>query len=303
MLCVYYESYIVGHLKLEENVLIFEYAQSWLTSTNSFPLSPHLSLGTTLYKGKSVIYFFSNLLPEGNILSTILKLKHISEGNLYAQLEILGEEVSGAFSIVSSSNEVLKKPYYEIYSTADIESDLSLLSKHIPLLSQHQKLRLSLAGAQNKIPIKFEKQSDKEKFYLPANGAASTHILKPAIQPKEIFFDSVWNEALCLRLANYSGLSTISFEVKFFSSEPVLLIKRYDRLFKEEKIQRLHQLDFCQLTERLPDEKYEKEGGISFSVIFEAINQYTSKPALNKLKVLGSVDISHRQPQIATCQS
>lgn len=282
MLYVCYEEKIVGKLIVQEDTLVFIYDESWLKSSNAFPLSPHLPLAPTVYEGNSVLFFFSNLLPEGNILSTILKLKRLPEGNLYAQLEILGEEVAGAFSIVSSQSKTLKTPDYESYSIAQIEKDLSLLKQHIPLLAQHQKLRLSLAGAQNKIPIKWE----KENFWLPINGAASTHILKPAIQPQHLFTDSVWNEAFCLRLAKFCGLNTISFEVVFFSSEPVLLIDRYDRIRTKEKIQRLHQLDFCQLTERLPDQKYEKEGGISLAVIFDAIDRYTSKPALNKLKVL-----------------
>jgi serine/threonine-protein kinase HipA len=282
MLYVCYEERIIGHLMLEEDVLSFEYAQSWLASADSFSLSPHLPLAAPAYRGNSVIFFFSNLLPEGNILSTILKLKRLPEGNLYAQLKILGEEVSGAFSIVSSHTEALKTPKYKLYSEAEIKKDLSSLKQHIPLLAQHQKLRLSLAGAQNKIPIKFE----EGKFWLSVNGAASTHILKPAIQPSYLFSDSVWNEALCLRLASYCGLHTISFDVTFFSDEPVLLIDRYDRLREGEKIKRLHQLDFCQLTERLPDQKYEKEGGISLVVIMDAIERYTGKPALNKLKVI-----------------
>ena len=282
MLYVYYEERVVGYLRLEETILSFTYAKSWLESTDSFPISPHLPLAPISYTENAVVFFFSNLLPEGNILSTILKLKRLREGDLYAQLKILGEEVAGAFSIISSPDKPPQKAHYQEYSAAEIEQDLSLISKHIPLLSQHQKLRLSLAGAQNKIPVKFE----AEKFWLPVNGAASTHILKPAIQPQELFMDSVWNEALCLRLATYCGLNTVSFEVKLFSSEPVLLIERYDRIHQEEKIQRLHQLDFCQLTKRLPDQKYEKDGGISFSVIFDAIDQYTTKPALNKLKVL-----------------
>ncbi len=120
-------------------------------------------------------------MPEGNILSTILKLKRLPEGNLYAQLKILGEEVAGAFSIVSTHTEALKIPQYKEYVDREIEKNLTLLKQHIPLLAQHQKLRLSLAGAQNKIPVKFE----KDKFYLPINGAASTHILKPSIQPSQ----------------------------------------------------------------------------------------------------------------------
>lgn len=283
MLQVCYEEKIVGNLDVDNQLLSFTYSELWLKAAASFPLSPHLPLAPTTYRGNSVLFFFSNLLPEGAILSTILKLKRLPEGNIYAQLKILGEEVAGAFSIIAENElKFLQKPSYELYSQSAIEQDLSQLSRHIPLLMQHQKLRLSLAGAQNKIPVKFE----ENKFWLPVNGAPSTHILKPAIQPADLYVDSVWNEALCLRLAHDCGLKTISFELSFFSSQPVLLIERYDRVKENGKIKRLHQLDFCQLTERLPDQKYEKEGGISLHMIFEMIDCYTDKPAVNRLKVL-----------------
>lgn len=282
MLHVCYEGQVVGELSSQDRLLSFTYRDTWLNNPECFALSPHLPLANTPYRGDAVLFFFSNLLPEGPVLSTILKLKRLPQGDIYAQLALLGEEVAGAFSIVLEKKLASSpEPRYQIYDQTSIEKDLQQLSHHKPLLMQHAALRLSLAGAQNKIPVKFE----NGHFWLPVDGAPSTHILKPAIQPRDVFQDSVWNEALCLRLAKQCGLNAVSLEV-FFFSEPVLVIERYDRIHKNEKIQRLHQLDFCQLTGRLPDQKYEKEGGISLKMIFDVLDHYTDKPALNRLKVL-----------------
>lgn len=283
MLQVCYEGKIVGDLSEQDRLLSFSYRNTWLNTPDCFPLSPLLPLANLVYQGDVVLFFFSNLLPEGPVLSTILKLRRLPQGDLYAQLAILGEEVAGAFSITSIKDELklLPKPAYQTYDQNSIEKDLQQLAHHIPLLTQHATLRLSLAGAQNKIPVKFE----KGQFWLPTNGAPSTHILKPAIQPSHVFRDSVWNEALCLRLAQYCGLNAVSLEVISFS-EPILVIQRYDRVQKNKKIQRLHQLDFCQLTGRLPDQKYEKEGGISLKIIFDVLDRYTEKPALSRLRTL-----------------
>lgn len=282
MLQVCYEGQVVGDLSSQDRILSFSYRDTWLNTPDCFPLTPHLPLVKTTYQGDDVLFFFSNLLPEGTVLSTILKLKRLPQGDIYAQLALLGEEVAGAFSIAPiDTPKFFPEPSYQVYDSKSLEKDLQQLSYHTPLLMQHAALRLSLAGAQNKIPVKFE----KGQFWLPVNGAPSTHILKPAIQPHVVFRDSVWNEALCLRLAKQCGLNAVSLEV-FFCSEPVLVIERYDRIQKEKKIQRLHQLDFCQLTGRLPDQKYEKEGGISLKMIFDVIDRYTDKPALNRLKAL-----------------
>jgi serine/threonine-protein kinase HipA len=57
------------------------------------------------------------------------------------------------------------------------------------MLAGHDGLRLSLAGAQDKLPVVF----DGARIGLPLNGTPSSHILKPAIQAVE---DSVLNEEI-----------------------------------------------------------------------------------------------------------
>ena len=55
-----------------------------------------------------------------------------------------------------------------------------------PMLAGKDGLRLSLAGAQDKLPVVF----DGERIGLPLDGTPSSHILKPAIHA---FEDSVIN--------------------------------------------------------------------------------------------------------------
>ena len=58
---------------------------------------------------------------------------------------------------------------------------------HRPMLAGKDGLRLSLAGAQDKLPVVF----DGARIGLPLNGTPSSHILKPAIHGVE---DRVINE-------------------------------------------------------------------------------------------------------------
>jgi len=96
--------------------------------------------------------FFSSLLPEGEVRSLIAKIKQISEQNDFKLLEAIGGECAGAISII---------PEYMVLST---ESDYTLLPEQElediitentirPVLILKDELRLSLAGAQNKIPV------------------------------------------------------------------------------------------------------------------------------------------------------
>ncbi|MEZ5479538.1 MAG: HipA domain-containing protein [Thiolinea sp.] len=251
MLQVLYSNQKVGRLWSKEHELCLQYDAEWLNSANAFPLTPHLALQTAPWYGDPVLFFFSNLLPEGTVLDTILKLRRLPRGNLYAQLAEFGEDAAGAFSIVPEGDVQQRQPAYQAYPVETIRADIARLRNHIPLLFQHGELRLSLAGAQDKIPVHYS----NEVFHLPVGGAASTHILKPPIQPEQLFPEAVLNEAFCLKLAKHCGLDTVTADIVYLP-EPILLVERYDRLHANGQIRRLHQLDFCQLAGLLPSQKY-----------------------------------------------
>lgn len=78
---------------------------------------------------------------------------------------------------------------------------LDELPRH-PMLAGRDGLRLSLAGAQDKLPVVF----DGDRIGLPRNGTPSSHILKPAIHAVE---DSVINEGFCLALATGAAFARL----------------------------------------------------------------------------------------------
>jgi serine/threonine-protein kinase HipA len=74
------------------------------------------------------------------------------------------------------------------------------------MLAGKDGLRLSLAGAQDKLPVVF----DGARIGLPLNGTPSSHILKPAIHAVE---DSVINEGFCMALAEAMQLKPAKSKV------------------------------------------------------------------------------------------
>lgn len=284
MLRVRHASHAVGALSAEGRELRFVYAPAWLGAPHAFALSPRLPLAEPAYVGEEVLFFFANLLPEGNVLDTLCRLRRLPRGNVLRMLEAFGRECAGAFELVPDTEPdaiVQGKPRYLEYSRARLATDLAHLRDNVPLLHSHGGLRLSLAGAQNKIPVRY---ADGQLF-LPAQGAPSTHILKPALQPDTLFPDSVLNEAVCLRLAQAVGLDVPDIQV-LTDPEPILLIERYDRIVHPKHIQRLHQLDFCQLGGILPDQKYEADGGPGLVDVFARIDQHSAMPALDRLQAV-----------------
>jgi serine/threonine-protein kinase HipA len=122
-------------------------------------------------------------------------------------------------------------------------------------------VRLSLAGAQDKVAVRVE----NGKICLPLGNAPSTHILKPAV---ERFEGVVHNEAFCMKLAGTAGLPIAPVEIGSVEGLDYLLVERYDlhrRVGPDgaQIVKRLHQEDFCQALGIASEHKYQKEGGPS----------------------------------------
>ena len=289
MLAVVHARGRVGTLRQAAGALEFEYSPEWRARADALPLSPRLPLREEPWRGDPVVFFFANLLPEGPVLDTLLKLRRLPRGNVYRLVEAFGRECAGAFAVVSEdeADAMPAEGRYLEYSRNQLVDDLARLRENIPLLGSHAELRLSLAGAQDKIPVRFE----EGRLFLPEAGAASTHILKPTLHPARLFPDSVPNEAFCLRLAGALGLPVPAATI-LRDPEAMLLVQRYDRIVDQGRVQRLHQLDLCQLAGKLPSSKYEADGGPGFRDCFALIDELSAAPAVDRLRLVDSMLIN-----------
>jgi serine/threonine-protein kinase HipA len=151
-----------------------------------------------------------------------------------------------------------------------------------PLLAGEEGLRLSLAGAQSKVPVVLL----DEEVALPAPGQATTHILKPPISR---FAATTENEAFVMRLAAI-GLDVAQAEARTVQDRTFLLVHRYDRAIGADGIvRRIHQEDFCQALGVPPETKYASEGGPTFKDCFALLRSVAARPAVDVLKLLDAV--------------
>jgi len=149
-----------------------------------------------------------------------------------------------------------------------------------PLLAGEKGVRLSLAGAQDKIAVRLD---EKGRIYLPLNHAPSTHILKPAIATWE---GLVSNEAYCMALAHAVGLNTAPTSAHRIGAIEYLRSERYDRSIDENgSIHRLHQEDFCQALGVPSAIKYQAEGGPGLEQCF-ALLRVASRDIVNDVREL-----------------
>jgi serine/threonine-protein kinase HipA len=152
-----------------------------------------------------------------------------------------------------------------------------------PLLVGEEGIRLSLAGAQDKLAVRLE----GDAIRLPLGGAPSTHILQPNV---ERFEGVVFNEAFCMRLAAAADLPAAAMETREAGGVSCLLVERGDRRHRPAPdgtpmVGRLHQEDFCQALGIVSEQK----GGPSLKQSFALLRDVSSVPAIDVSRLLNNV--------------
>lgn len=275
---VYLLSARVGRLYLDpDRRFVFQYDPSWVSNPNAVPLSLSLPLQVAPFEDDRARPFFANLLPESELRRTIARKLGLSEQNDFALLEAVGGECAGAVSLLPEHIEPDGESSYRALNDDALNALIADLPRR-PMLAGEQGIRLSLAGAQNKLPVFF----DGDQVSLPMGTAPSSHILKPPIAQ---YPHTVQNEAFCMQLAARMGLPVPAVTL-LHKAETLYLITRYDREWDEQGcIIRLHQEDFCQALGIAPDMKYEKEGGPSLKDCFDLLRAQSIQPVAD-LRVL-----------------
>lgn len=275
----------VGTLALVDGRLSYCYAPAWLSLPNAVALSASLPLQGEPFDDHKTRPFFAGLLPEGRMRRLIAQQFQVSGQNDFALLDHIGGECAGAVTFLEPG-QVLPVPDHgddvQWLSDEEVVAILDELPRR-PMLAGHDGLRLSLAGAQDKLPVVF----DGARIGLPRNGTPSSHILKPAIHAVE---DSVINEGFCMALAEAMQLKPARSQVHAVLNRPFLLVERYDRVVDAQGCrQRLHQEDFCQALGVVPEMKYQNEGGPDLAQCFDLIRRATRPSAPQVLRLFDYV--------------
>ena len=286
---VFFGNKKAGSLESTENRgVIFVYDENYLNDKNSVPLSASLPLQREEFPQKQCIPFFSGLLPEEDSRKKIADYLHVSETSTLKLLEALGGECAGLISILSEDEDdsfsketsyKLDSKNYEVLNDKKLSEFIEKMNTR-PLIKADDKLRLSLAGAQEKLAL----AKINGEWYLPLNGAPSTHILKPARTGS--LSSLAQNEYICMKLAKNFGLPVPDVDLLKIAEKDIFVVERYDRIKEADSIQRLHQEDFCQALGIMSTSKYQNDGGPGIADIFKTILKVCTVPALESQKFL-----------------
>ena len=291
VLNVFWDNDLVGRLEQTgRRACVFQYSDTYLGLVDARPISVALPLQTEPFEAAVSVAWFANLLPEGEVRGHVARRLGVSERNDFALLAGLGGECAGAISLLpeSDSSVVVGAPGQRPLPWSELEEIVVRTPRPslLALMMSETDLRLSLAGAQDKLPVCF----DGDDLSLPTGSAASTHLLKVA---GAAFTDLVHNEFFCLELARAVRLPVPPARLAP-TETPMLLIERYDRMVTGDgPVSRLHQEDVCQALGHEPEAKYENEGGPGLVDVFALVTRVSRRPLADRRNLLTWVLLNH----------
>ncbi len=267
----------VGRLEQQESGLLqFSYDQSWIRKPDAIPLSRSLPLQEGVFTGKKAAAYFAGILPEEEPRRLIAKILGISERNEFGLLERIGGECAGAVSLLREGAALPVSASAGLRALS--ERELIRIVAELPgrpLMAGMKGIRLSLAGAQDKLPVIIHGNG----ICLPLGETPSTHILKP--EPDR-FPGLAANEIFCMTLARAVGLRVPETEHRLIGDKPCILVERFDRRSDDKgRTTRIHQEDFCQAMGYPPERKYQAEGGPTLRDCISLLREWSTAPVLD----------------------
>jgi serine/threonine-protein kinase HipA len=253
----------------------FEYDAQWLEQPGAYVLAPQFPLIGDRFVGVAVRTFFENLLPEGEALDDVVSAIHLRGASSFEVLGRLGAELPGVLSLLPEDARPESQQEYRPLSYESLSARLADRGR-TPLLVSNVNATMSLAGAQDKIGLRFD--SKAKRLSDSVGHSPTTHILKPDTRQHR-YQPSAINEYACMKLARALKLPVPDVWL-LRVPEAVYVVKRYDRLMAAGNIIGLHQIDGCQLLGHGPGWKYERMGGL--------VSVPKLVKALRELRVRGS---------------
>jgi serine/threonine-protein kinase HipA len=251
----------------------FAYADDWRHARRAYPLSLSMPLAGAEHRARVVEPFLWGLLPDNEmILERWGKRFHVSPRNASALLAHVGEDCAGALRIVPPERvDESRDGGIEWLDEADVAARLRELADDASAWRRAtDEGQFSLAGAQPKVALWW----DGDRWGLPRGATATTHILKPGIAGRD---GQALNEHFCMALAREAGLAVARSEVTRFEDQVVIALERYDRLWRDGEVLRVHQEDLCQALAVHPANKYESDGGPGASAIVDLLRDHSQR--------------------------
>ncbi len=273
------------------------YAEPWFTDAQAYPLSPALPLARPAgdYASASIKRFIEHLLPEGRALDVAVAYNGLAKSNVFGLIWALGAETAGALRFTGDANPAPPTADPVLREIPLQELDQRIAEReHVPLTVWDGKVRMSVAGLQDKLLVYLDRplQEGGRLFLVDGQPLASTHILKPDTANPQTPHLAV-NEHYCMSLARRIGLPAAEVGL-LRTPRPVLVVRRFDREVEnvggQPHVHRRHIIDAAQACDLPVAYKYERNlgsadavrhirDGVSFARLFGCADLTANKAA------------------------
>lgn len=224
---------------------------------NNVPLSARIPLQRTRFAPAKVVPYLAGLLPEDE--ATRQRWARAagadSPDDWFALLRHMGLDCPGAVQFCRPDDLAALEgagEYVEC-SEADIADRLRRLADDSASWAMPEE-HWSLAGQQEKFTL----AHIGGRWFTSTGSAASTHIIKPGIRALK---HQAFIEYATQTAASLSGVAATETKFVAFEDQWAVVSTRYDRRYANGEVYRVHQEDFCQAVGRMPNRKYESNGG------------------------------------------
>ncbi len=241
---VYKGGRLAARLTRARDAIVFDYLDDYRASggrpvATTLPLS---AVSTRTHTAGALPPFFAGLLPEGRRLSALRRaIKTSADDELTLLLAVGGDTIGDVQVVPEGAPPLETEPHLEVTAWSELRfADLFAGE------SGERIDRVALPGVQDKVSARM--------LTLPVARRQERYILK--LSPPEYPF-LVENEAFFLRAARASGLGAAEPEVVHDADGRAgLLVRRFDRVPRDNGIGLLAQEDACQVLGLYPADKY-----------------------------------------------
>jgi serine/threonine-protein kinase HipA len=278
---LWHEQQLVGQLwRNPTGTIGFRYDRAWVAG-GGFAVSRSLPLAAGEFAPEAGIshHFFANLLPEAAVREHIVRDLKLPNTD-FDLLRAIGGECAGALSILPLDRQPSAQRQYRPLTEMDLANLAARRGRIDAAWPAEERPRLSLAGAQDKIPVLVR----DDRYFLSQGEAPSSHILKFELAD---YRHLPAYETFTTRLAAAIGLPVVDITLRSIGRTRYAQIARYDRVQDDQgEPRRLHQEDFCQALGYGHENKYQEHGGPSFAQCFRLVQDASSEPAIDTQHLL-----------------
>lgn len=249
--------------------LTLRYLEDYVQTDQAIPISTQLPVVAGVAPAEKTKRFLENLLPDRpDVRERWARKAGLDNASAFDLLSVYGADVAGALEFYPAGigrrssagvSPVSDEGIAERIRQIRID-DTNWLQRH-PI-----EEGFSLGGAQGKFAL----ARIANQWFEPTGQQPSTHIFKPGVRNLD---GSDITEHITMQVARLLDLDVANTEILQFNGEHVLVVERFDRVFQDGHLVRLHQEDLAQATGTSYLKKYERDAGPTYLDIFAVFDR------------------------------